>query len=81
MNNIKIPIGNEANFLIGDIYISCQVSFLPMNYLSETKDKMLLQNFNSRLNQFGYELAAEISNRLKKELLETSSEANLGETK
>lgn len=65
---ISIPIENTANILIGDIFIKCEVKFMPESPNLNTLDATILDMFNSRLKNLGYEIAAKISDELQKSL-------------
>ena len=51
-----------------DMYVSCDVRFLPIAPPQTTQAKIFLDSFQTQCRRMGYEIAAKITNELKQEM-------------
>ena len=68
MIHLTLPINNTASVVIGDVYVHCEVRFNPQIPPDTAIEKITVDQLNTRLQEMGYRLAAEISNKIEKEL-------------
>ena len=68
MIKLKIPVNNTVEIVLVDMYVSCDVRFLPVAPPQTTEAKIVLNTFQNQCRMMGYEIAAKITNELKQEM-------------
>jgi DNA-binding ferritin-like protein len=66
--NIKIPVQNNVEVIVGDVYVSTRVNFHPMFPPQTTEGKLAVDAISLRLNQLGHEMASKISQAIEEEM-------------
>jgi len=68
MIRLKIPVSNTVEIIWVEMYVSCDVRFLPVAPPQTTEAKIVLDAFQNQCRTMGYEIAAKITNELKQEM-------------
>ena len=68
MENIRIPINNTAEFLIGDIWVNVNIQFKSQTPLMNNNSKMMQNQLNNRLSVLAGEVSHDIREMIAKKL-------------
>lgn len=70
MIKINIPVKNNIELMMCDVYLNVDIKLLPMIPPHSKLAEITLTELNTRLKQVGYEIAAMVSERLEETLKE-----------
>ena len=65
--NIKIPVHNNVEVIIADLFIKVSVGVHPMYPPETTEGKLAIERFEQVLNELAYKLASEIETKIQGE--------------
>ncbi len=57
---ITIPVQNNVEVILADIYIKCEVKLCPMTPPRTTEGKIALESLEIRMNEWAHRLGAQI---------------------